>query len=322
MKTIYLAGGCFWGVEKYIHAIPGVLATCVGYANSTTPTPTYEQVCTGTTRAVEAVKVEFDEQVLDLRDLLWLFFEIIDPLSYNRQGNDVGTQYRTGIYYVDGADAAIAQEALAQLQQHYPERTIAVECAPLASFTMAEDYHQNYLEKNPSGYCHIDPAKYQNIEQRLQRAAAIRKLDPLAYAVTQQNATEPPFDNAYDDNFEPGVYVDVITGEPLFSSADKFDSGCGWPAFTRPISPELVEKRSDTSFGRQRTEVRSSSSDSHLGHVFTDGPADRGGLRYCINSAALRFIPDTTDPPEPLEPSDQSGPPEPSDQSEAIEGAE
>jgi peptide methionine sulfoxide reductase msrA/msrB len=274
--------------------IPGVCATRVGYANGSTDSPSYEQVCTGATGHAETVEVRYDGERLNLSDLLWLFYDIIDPLSLNRQGNDVGTQYRTGIYYVDGADRPVIERSLAELQSRHAA-PIAVELAPLSGFSPAEDYHQRYLEKNPQGYCHINPRSFKDVERRLAQAAAVRALDPLPYAVTQQNATEPPFANAYHDHFEPGTYVDAVSGEPLFSSADKFDSGCGWPAFARPLDPGLLREIPDNSHGMLRTEVRSASSDAHLGHVFTDGPAEAGGLRYCINSAALRFVPKGAD---------------------------
>jgi peptide methionine sulfoxide reductase msrA/msrB len=290
LKTIYLAGGCFWGVERYVSLIPGVVATRVGYANGTTSDPSYEQVCGGNTGHAETVEVSYNSERLALGDLLFLFYDIIDPLSLNRQGNDVGTQYRTGIYYVDSADKPLIEQSLAELQTHYAT-LLAVEIAPLSSFFAAEDYHQRYLEKNPQGYCHIDQRSFEDVERRLAQVADLRALDPLQYAVTQQNATEPPFVNAYHDHFEPGVYVDVVTGQPLFSSQDKFDSGCGWPAFAKPLEQGLLHERLDRSHGMMRTEVRSASSNAHLGHVFTDGPAETGGLRYCINSAALRFVP-------------------------------
>jgi peptide methionine sulfoxide reductase msrA/msrB len=293
-KTIYLAGGCFWGVERFVALIPGVCATRVGYANGLTDSPSYEQVCTGTTGHAETVEVRYDDERLNLSDLLWLFYDIIDPLSLNRQGNDVGTQYRTGIYYVDAADRPVIERSLAELQARHAA-PIAVELAPLSGFSPAEDYHQRYLAKNPQGYCHINPRSFRDVERRLAQAAAVRALDPLSYAVTQQNATEPPFANVYHDHFEPGTYVDAVSGEPLFSSADKFDSGCGWPAFSRPLDPGLLRESPDNSHGMLRTEVRSASSDAHLGHVFTDGPAEAGGLRYCINSAALRFVPNGAD---------------------------
>lgn len=189
----------------------------------------------------------------------------------------------------------MVEAMIATLQRRYSE-PLAVEYGLLKNFYPAEDYHQDYLRKNPGGYCHIDPALFRE-------AAAMRpnhpddkadlraRLTPLQWEVTQHGATERPFDNEYDHEFRRGIYVDIVDGTPLFVSSRKYDSGCGWPAFTRPIADTLVTRHTDTSFGRIRTEVRSASSGSHLGHVFPDGPACDGGLRYCINSASLRFIP-------------------------------
>lgn len=290
-RIIYLAGGCFWGVEKYLAGVPGVRTTEAGYANSTLPQPTYEQVCSGESDGAEAVRVSYDPRVVSLSVLLSLFYDIIDPISVNRQGNDVGSQYRTGIYYSDEDDLPHIRQSLEELQARYAA-PLAIEVVPLANFYRAEEYHQGYLDANPGGYCHIDPQKFVQVAQRAALLPRIRELDPLQYAVTQENATEPPFTNSYCDTFASGIYVDVITGEPLFSSEDKFDSGCGWPAFSKPIAKELIAERPDHSLGTLRTEVRSVGSDAHLGHVFSDGPEDKGGLRYCINSAALKFIPD------------------------------
>jgi peptide methionine sulfoxide reductase msrA/msrB len=289
-KTIYLAGGCFWGVEKYVGSIPGVIRTRVGYANGSTERPTYEAVCSQTTGHAETVEVTYDSDRLALDDLLFLFFEIIDPTSLNRQGNDHGTQYRTGIYWTDPADHLVVEAALAELRDRIATQVV-VEAKPLTHFWPAEDYHQQYLDRNPGGYCHVPAASFQDIPARLARARRIRALSPEQYAVTQRDATEPPFANEYFDQFEPGIYVDIVTGQPLFSSSDKFESGCGWPAFARPIDASLVVQRPDHKLIRPRTEVRARLSDSHLGHVFEDGPEYLGGLRYCINSAALRFVP-------------------------------
>lgn len=290
MKTIYLAGGCFWGLEAYIGAIPGVSATRVGYANATVADPTYEQVCAGGTGAVETVEVAYDPAGIELGDLVWLFFEVIDPTTRDRQGHDVGAQYRSGVYYTDPADqpaiAAIVAEVGAR--QGAP---IVTEVEPLVNFFAAEDYHQGYLAKNPAGYCHIPRSSIAGVARKAAEVKAIRALDPLAYQVTQREATEAPFANQYDHLFEPGIYVDIVSGEPLFASSDKYDSGCGWPAFTRPIAPDHLTTRADDRLSRRRTEVRSAQADSHLGHVFDDGPAEAGGLRYCVNSAALRFVP-------------------------------
>jgi peptide methionine sulfoxide reductase msrA/msrB len=289
-REIWLAGGCFWGIDKYLGLIPGVIRTVVGYANGSTPQPTYEEVCGGRTGHAETVAVTYDSERLDLGDLLALFLDVIDPTSLNQQGNDVGPQYRSGIFYEDPADRAVAEAVLAEAQARLMAR-IVVELAPLTQFWPAEDYHQDYLLRQPQGYCHISPAAFASVAHKAAHIRQIRALTPLQYAVTQHAATEPPFRNEYDEWTEPGVYVDVVSGQPLFTSTDKFDAGCGWPAFARPIDRDTLVERVDRKLGRPRTEVRAQASDSHLGHVFSDGPAESGGLRYCINSAALRFVP-------------------------------
>ncbi|MEA4890318.1 MAG: peptide-methionine (R)-S-oxide reductase MsrB [Clostridiaceae bacterium] len=303
LKDIWLAGGCFWGVEAYLARIPGVADTTVGYANGRTERPSYEDVCCRNTGHAETVHVRYAPDRLSLRDLLRQFFLIIDPTSRNRQGNDRGTQYRTGVYYLDPADLPVIQAAVAAEQQRY-EQPILTEVVQLSRFDAAEDYHQDYLEKNPNGYCHIsfatlpsgnpqasppliDPARFPKPDDEALRHI----LTPGQYQVTQRNITERPFTGAYWDLAEPGLYVDVVTGEPLFLSSDKFESGCGWPCFSKPLDPAVVREEKDSGHGMERMEIRSRSGDSHLGHVFPDGPAETGGLRYCINSAALRFIP-------------------------------
>jgi len=281
MREIYLAGGCFWGVQQYLSYVRGVTGLTVGYANGPDGSGvTYEQVCASSGHA-EAVRVTYDPAEISLAQLLGRFLEIIDPTSLNRQGHDSGVQYRSGIWWTDPADGPVVEAALRALPDPSP-KAIVVQFGPLANFTPAEEYHQDYLEKHPQGYCHIEPAV-------MARARATAHLTPLEYSVTQHADTELPFTGALDHEFAPGIYVDIVSGEPLFASCDKYDSGCGWPAFSRPIAG-LVERADATIPGRPRVEVRSPGG-SHLGHVFTDGPADRGGLRYCINSAALRFVP-------------------------------
>ncbi len=353
-KEIYLAGGCFWGTEHFMKQIRGVGDTQVGYANAAVARPTYREVCSGRTGAAETVKVVYDPQEVGLLSLLDWYFKTIDPTSVNRQGNDRGTQYRTGIYYTDEADRPVIEKALKGLAERY-NRPLAIEVMPLTNFYPAESYHQDYLDKNPGGYCHIDPELFdavrkvnaaaaknedgsgrggafradapyaedrrndsgqrerigwgdpretddgnpaggadvpqEKVYRRLDDAVLQKKLTAMQYAVTRKNATEPAFRNEYWDENREGIYVDITTGEPLFVSADKFDSGCGWPSFSRPIDRKLIDERLDVSHGMRRTEVRSKTGDAHLGHVFKDGPKDKGGLRYCINSASLRFIP-------------------------------
>ena len=296
IREIYLAGGCFWGVEGYFKRIEGVKDTTCGYANGKTANPSYEDVCRHNTGHAETVRVLFDTDVINLEDLLIYYFRIIDPVSVNKQGNDVGTQYRTGIYYTDESLLPVIKAAVEREQRKYNEK-IAVEVLPLENFYSAEEYHQNYLDKNPNGYCHInlnlanEPIVRSENYKKLDDKELKEKLTTLQYDVTMNAATERPFDNEFNSNFERGIYVDITSGEPLFLSTDKFESGCGWPSFSKPIQKDLVRYNEDLSLGRRRIEVRSNAADAHLGHVFDDGPSELGGLRYCINSAALRFIP-------------------------------
>ena len=294
IKKIYLAGGCFWGTAHLFSLMEGVEKTVAGYANSIVADPTYKMVCTGATEAAETVEVVYDDSVVGLSEILVIYFRSIDPVSLNRQGNDIGTQYRTGIYYTDSADLPVIEAVVATVQRRHKE-PLAVEVGPLKNFYPAEEYHQDYLYKNPDGYCHVDPALFREVKSmktHAKRKEELKsRLTPLQWEVTQNGATERPFVNEYDHEFRPGIYVDITDGTPLFVSSRKYDSGCGWPAFSRPIDSSLITEHLDTSFGRIRTEVRSASSGAHLGHVFPDGPADDGGMRYCINSASLRFIP-------------------------------
>lgn len=300
VKEVYFAGGCFWGTEHFFQQIRGVVGTEVGYANGNKINPTYEEVVSHTTGFAETVKVKYDPEQVDLKLLIDLYFKTIDPTSLNQQGNDRGDQYRTGIYSTDKDTQEIIKAEVKRLAAEY-DKPVVVETVPLKNFYKAEDYHQDYLDKNPGGYCHIEPglfemaknanplpkAKYQKQDKKVLK----EKLTSEQYKVTQENATEMPFQNEYWDETREGIYVDVTTGEPLFISTDKFESGCGWPSFSKPITKKLIEEKLDTSVGMDRVEVRSKTGDAHLGHVFTDGPKDKGGLRYCINSASLKFIP-------------------------------
>ncbi|NLB45906.1 MAG: peptide-methionine (R)-S-oxide reductase MsrB [Clostridiaceae bacterium] len=300
LADIWLAGGCFWGVQAYMARVLGVAATSVGYANGRTENPSYEDVCTRKTGHAETVHVRYDPDRISLEDLLGAFFQIIDPTSVNRQGNDRGSQYRTGIYYVDDGQLPAIRSVIAK-EQAKTSRPIVTEVEPLRRYDLAEEYHQDYLDKNPGGYCHVsfdslgqtgrkmpfDPKIY----IRPSEAELRRTLTAEQYRVARESGTERPFSGAYWQQDKPGLYVDVVSGEPLFSSRDKFDAGCGWPSFTRPLEEKAVREKRDLTHGMIRTEVRSRAADSHLGHVFTDGPRDKGGLRYCINSASLRFIP-------------------------------
>ncbi len=302
LRDIYFAGGCFWGVEEYFSRIPGVHDVTSGYANGATDNPTYREVCSGKTGHAETVHIRYAPNIVSLKTLAEQFFKIINPISLNRQGNDTGSQYRTGMYYVTETDRNTLASVMGEVRKKY-DKPLAVELLPLQKYFLAEEYHQDYLKKNPGGYCHInldslkdtqtekigliDASKYSKPSD-----AELRKiLSPEEYNVTQKAGTERAFSGKLWDHKEPGIYVDVVTGEPLFSSADKFDSGCGWPSFTKPVEPAVITEHRDNSYGMKRIEVRSRVGDSHLGHVFDDGPKDKGGLRYCINSVAIRFVP-------------------------------
>jgi len=301
LEKIYFAGGCFWGVEEYFSRIAGVKEVISGYANGNDDAPenpTYEDVSYHNTGHAETVEVTYDTGEISLEELVGYYIKIVDPTSINKQGNDVGVQYRTGIYYIYNEDESVIETVLSLLQEGY-EEPFVIEVEALSDFYPAEEYHQDYLKKNPNGYCHIDfkhlneevsfinPKKYTKPSDEVLKDT----LSDISYRVTQLNETERAFNNEYFDTKDEGIYVDVATGEPLFSSKDKYDSGCGWPSFVKPIVEEVVTYDTDSSYNMERTEVRSRSGDSHLGHVFDDGPQDRGGLRYCINSASIRFIP-------------------------------
>ena len=298
-NVIYLAGGCFWGMEQLMQSIPGVIDAQSGYANGTCEEDAdYQTVCKGNTGFRETIRVEYDPEQVSLDALLLAYFYVIDPTVENRQGNDVGSQYQTGVYYTNESVKETV-ERIAEIERGRREKFF-VEIGPLKNYYPAEEYHQDYLEKNPNGYCHIpkaemelfsrlriDPGDYQK-----PAAESIRdKLTEEQYRITQENGTERPFSNEFWDQLEKGIYVDIVTGEPLFSSTDKFESGCGWPAFTKPIEEPAVVELEDLSHGMRRTEVRSRAGDSHLGHLFTGDPESPNGVRYCINSASLRFVP-------------------------------
>lgn len=304
VREIYFAGGCFWGTEHFFQQIRGVVGTEVGYANGNTQNPTYEEVVSHTTGFAETVKVKYDPEQVDLKLLIDLYFKTIDPTSKDQQGNDRGNQYRTGIYFKDKNDEAVVKGEVEKLAKNYT-KPVVVETVALKNFYRAEDYHQDYLDKNPGGYCHIEPGLFEMAKkanplpkaapkvqyEKQDKKVLKEKLTAEQYNVTQENGTERPFQNEYWNETREGIYVDITTGEPLFISTDKFESGCGWPSFSKPITKKLIDEKLDKSQGMTRVEVRSKTGDAHLGHVFNDGPEDKGGLRYCINSASLKFIP-------------------------------
>lgn len=296
LEKLYLAGGCFWGVEAFVKRLYGVADATSGYANGDGDDPSYNDVMSGKAGFAEAVEVSYDPERTSVEEILDYYFKIIDPTLLNQQGNDRGVQYRTGVYYVNDEDLPVIEEVFEEKQKLFDE-PIVTEVLPLENYFLAEEYHQDYLAKNPNGYCHVDLEVAYEIEideedyPRPSDEDLKEKLTDEQYQVAVLDDTETAYSNEYWDLYEPGIYVDVVTGEPLFSNRDKYDSMCGWPSFTRPITEEVVIENEDTSFNMSRTEVRSRAGDIHLGHVFEDGPKEEGGLRYCINSASIEFIP-------------------------------
>ncbi|GAA0076112.1 peptide-methionine (S)-S-oxide reductase MsrA [Clostridium sp. CTA-5] len=298
IKLATFAGGCFWCMVKPFDKYDGVLKVVVGYTGGNIINPTYEQVCNMDTGHYEAVEITYDEDIIDYIELVEAFFSSIDPTDEGGQFNDRGDSYKTAVFYHDDHQKRIVEEYIKQLEDSgIYKGTIVTKLIKAEFFYPAEEYHQDYYKENPLRYklYYKGSGRQDYIKNHLKKSEEEKRnlkqrLTNIQYAVTQENATEPPFRNEYNDNYKEGIYVDIVTGKPLFSSKDKFNSGCGWPAFSKPINNGYVKEIEDYSHGMIRTEVRSKNSDSHLGHVFNDGPKELGGLRYCINSASLKFI--------------------------------
>ena len=311
LETATFAGGCFWCMEHPFDQIEGVVETVVGYTGGETKNPTYASVSSGTTGHYEAIQIKFDPDRVSYLTLLDKFWRQTDPTDPGGQFADRGSQYKTAIFYHNDNQKRYAEKTIEALNKSgIFEKPVVTPVLDAVKFYPAEEYHQCYYQKEPGHYkrykyfsgreafikktwdSNPDPilteAEFSESEKPTD-AELKSKLTPMQYKVTQQCGTEPPFKNQYWDNHREGIYVDVVTGKPLFSSTDKYDSGSGWPSFTRPIEADNVVEEEDSSLGMARTEVRSESGDSHLGHVFDDGPGPEG-LRYCINSASLLFI--------------------------------
>ncbi len=321
------AGGCFWCVESTFSKLKGVISVTSGYIGGSDKDANYDRVSMGTTGHYEAIEISYNPKLISYAELLETYFREVDASDNDGQFADRGQQYKPAIFFHDEIQKDLALKAVAQINDKKVfDKPVDLEIKQVTEFYPAEEYHQDYYKKNPVHYSayrigsgrqgFVDQMKKKFVKplfileeevetldvselneqetdnfKKPSKQELLKTLDDIQYHVTQDCGTEPAFKNKYWNNKEPGIYVDIVTGEPLFSSIAKFDSGSGWPSFTEPLAKENVVEHADNNFGMRRVEVKSKHGDSHLGHVFEDGPKEKGGLRYCINSASLRFIP-------------------------------
>lgn len=292
------AGGCFWCMVEPFDERPGIISVVSGYTGGDVENPTYEEVSTNNTGHVEAVQITYDPNVMSYKQLVETFWQQIDPTDAGGQFNDRGESYQTAIFYHNDEQKQVAEQSKQELESSGKfSKPIVTPILPAKAFYEAEEEHQDYYKKQSFHYRLYKKGSgredfiNKHWKEKPNKEELKARLTPIQYHVTQKNGTETPFQNEYWDNDKEGIYVDIVSGKVLFSSKDQYDAQCGWPSFTRPVDQYEVEEKTDTTHGMIRTEVRSKGSDSHLGHVFNDGPTEHGGLRYCMNSAAMKFIP-------------------------------